>query len=174
MVALRRVWLIKFWMQNSMRYNIIIGIVLLVLSLLIGWEFAKKYTKRRIFFNDFNSFNQIISAEISFSKSTIPEVIRTNSYQGSDFYFGLRNRYIDKLEELKDIPFLTERENNFYKEYVLNIGKGGSKTCGEYVNGIKQKIAENLSIATKEEEKNKPLCIKIAFLIGLVALISLL
>ncbi len=157
-----------------MKYSIIIGVILLVVATVIGVEISKKYTKKRIFFNDFNSFNQILLSEMSFMKCTIPEIVKNHSRTQSVFYTGLLSKYLYKKEIVLDAPFLNENEKKFYFEYVDNIGKIHYKAGIDYVSSVKQKIDAYLSNAIIDEEKKKPLCIKVAFMIGLICMIACL
>ena len=160
--------------MTLMNYKLIIGVVLLILSICIGIEFAKKYKKKRVFFTEFYSFNDILLSEISFGMSTIPQIIKTNYLEISDFYSRLQSKYIDKNNDFLKIAYLNDKENEFFKFYIDNIGKSGSISSLEYVKSVKSKIESYQKDAVKLEEKNKPLCIKLSIIIGLIALIALL
>ena len=157
-----------------MNYKLIIGVILLILSICIGLEFAKKYKKKRVFFTEFYSFNDILISEITFSKSTIPQIIKNNFTKNSDFYNGLYKKFIERCDDYLYITYLNDKENDFYNFYIKSIGIGGTTSSLEHVKSVKTKIESYQKDAIKLEEKNKPLCIKLSIIIGLIALIALL
>ncbi len=154
-----------------MNYNVIIGIVLLILSTLIGVELSKKYTKRKTFYTHFNTFNKAFSSEVSLLKTTLPDFINNNAVVGSVFFQGLANKFINKNSDNLDLSFLSSQEKDFYLNYLDNLGKGDLKTCLDFSNSVKGKIGEYLLDASTNEEKKKPLTIKVSFMIGLIAFI---
>lgn len=157
-----------------MNYKLIIGLILFVLSLLIGYEYVKKYTRKRVFFTEFNNFNNDLMSEISYLKNTIPEIIKKNFNIKSDFYKGLYMFFINAEEKVVLPNYLTDKESNLYINYLKTIGRGNSVTTSQYLNSIKNTISLYLNESIKKEEKNKPLCIKLSIIIGLIAIIAIL
>ena len=92
-----------------MKYNLIIGIILMVLSYMIGLELSKKYSKRCVFFSDFEEFNQLLISEISFTKSSIPEILRKNKSKNSPFYLMMVDRFINKSYNFTKLSYLNDK-----------------------------------------------------------------
>ncbi len=157
-----------------MNYKIIIGVVLFFLSVLIGCEYVKKYIKKRVFFTEFNNFNDILIGEISYMKNTIPEIVKKNFIDKSDFYKGLYMTFIKGDKDVLYPNYLTDKETNLYINYIKTIGRGNSIATSQYLNSVKNTISLYLNESIKMEEKNKPLCIKLSIIIGLIAIIALL
>lgn len=153
-----------------MKYNLVIGIILLVLSNLIGIEISKKYKKRSTFFKDFEEFNQILINEMSFSRSTIPEIIKKQIKEDSQFYKVLNDRYLLKKNEVDKISYLTDNEYEFFLTYVDAIGKNSL----DYSKSVKERLINLSKQVVLDENKKKPLVIKVSFMIGVILLIAFL
>ena len=148
-----------------MNYKLIIGVILFVLSLLIGFEYVKKYTRKRVFFTEFNNFNDVLIGEILYLKTTIPEIVKKNFNNKSDFYKGLYTTFICGGKDVVLPTYLTDKEINLYINYLKTIGRGSSNTTYQYLNNVKNTISVYLNDSIKNEEKNKPLCIKLSIII---------
>ena len=157
-----------------MKYNLIIGIILMILSYMIGLELSKKYTKRRLFFSDFDNFNQLLISEISFTKASIPEIIKKNKRNNSLFFKILEDKYIFKINDFTKENFLSNKDWDFLINYLNNIGKANGKMCLDYLKGAKERLKTLLKDAQMDENKKRPLIIKVSFMIGLILLIAFL
>ena len=153
-----------------MKYNLVIGIILLILSSLIGIEISKKYKKRTLFFKDFEEFNQILINEMSFSRLTIPEIIKKEKIKDSQFYKVLNDKYLLKIKDIEKISYLSENEYVFFTDYVDAIGKNSL----DYAKSVKERLNNLTKQVILDENKKKPLVIKVSFMIGVILLIALL
>lgn len=155
-----------------MNYNLIIGLILLALSILCSIELSKKYTIKRKFFSDFNDFNQLLIKEISFSKRTIPSIINDKNDGVSMFYSILYKKFIKK--EKVNLGFLSEKEQDFFNNYLNSIIMGESIVQIKYLEDYCSQIKSLLDLASSNEGKYKPLIIKIGVMIGLLLLIIII
>ena len=157
-----------------MNYSIIIGIICLIVSILIAVELSKKFTDRRKFFADFYDFNQILINEIYFSKKTIPYIINENFKDDSLFYKLLKEYFIEKKIEFKNVLFLTEKENAFLNKYIEGLGGTDVKSQESYFLEVRSQIKPILDEVNELEKRNKSLYVKIGVLIGFAILIVLM
>ena len=149
--------------------RIIIGIILLIISVFIGCGLARKFTKRREFFNSFKDFNLIIQREISYSQSSIPKLL--SSIENNDDFYKCIKRYYTNKEFYFESTYLNSQELNFFKQYLMQIGKSDKTSQGKLIESMGEQLSEKLSVATELEQKYKSLYIKLSVLIGLIAFI---
>ena len=157
-----------------MNYSLAIGIICLIFSILISLELSKKFTDRRKFFTDFYDFNQILINEIYFSKKTIPYIINENFKDDSLFYKLLKEYFIEKKIEFKNVHFLTEKENALLNKYIEGLGSTDVKSQESYFLEVRSQIKPILDEVDELEKRNKSLYVKIGFLIGFSILIVLM
>ena len=157
-----------------MNYSLAIGIICLIFSILISLELSKKFTNRRKFFTDFYDFNQILINEIYFSKKTIPYIINENFKDDSLFYKLLKEYFIEKKIEFKNVLFLTDKENALLNKYIEGLGITDVKAQESYFLEVRSQIKPILNEVDELEKRNKSLYVKIGFLIGFSVLIVLM
>ena len=152
--------------------RLFLGIVLLLLSLFIGYCLSGKYYFRRIFYTDFYNFNTLFGQEIAFKQTTLVNLINNQS-NNTDFYFLIKNKVLTESNEFC-ITYLTAQEKNFVYEYLEKIGKFDKNTQLEYLKNVSGIILEKQQNSIIDEKKYKTLYIKLSFLIGLILLIVVL
>ncbi len=142
----------------------IFGLMLIVISGIGGFWFSLRFKKKREFYSDFSLFNQLMQREVGFSKRTLREIFSSADY-GESFM-----QVIKDFEERKEIKtsILTERENEYVRNYFDGLGKTDSITQLAFLNAQKTVIDCCLNGAREDERKYRPFCIKMGFLIGLV------
>lgn len=153
--------------------NYVIGILLLVISIYIGYSIAKKYDKKLNFYYQFNNFNNILKNEMLFSQKTIKKIILENYLENDYFYKKLMNYFNDNLVNV-DCKFLDKEEILFYDTYLSTIGQGDLTAQIGYIEKTANYLAEKYNQSLSEQKKYKSLYTKIGFLIGLMLLIIFL
>ena len=156
-----------------MNYKLLIGLILLVLCVFIGREYAKRYSLRKKFYYDLNNFNHYLINEITFTKNTIPNILKDKGNQDSALYKKLRLYFIEK-KEITDCKVLSKDENEFFLDYLKKVSKVDMQSQVNYVNSMSSYLSKKLNESIEQEKKQKPLCIKLSFMIGLVLLILVL
>ena len=152
--------------------NIFLGFLLLVLCLFIGYICSGKYSLRKEFYYQFNEFNLKLKDEVSFYQRSIVKIVNEISVE-SDFYdcvkmFVLNKKFVFERE------YLSAEEKEFLFKYLKKIGKSDKKTQIEYLQATGKIITEKYDKYSLEEKRYKQLCIKLGFLIGLIAFIVVL
>ncbi len=155
-----------------MKFNIIIGILALILCYLISINFSSKYEIRRKFFEELYNFNNKLKIEVAFSKRTILSII--DEEKGILKPILLKYLNSKTLIKKKDYLFLKEKDINFINNYFETIGKHDTTTQLSQLEKFHLEIESVLNICKDEEKQYKPLCIKIGISFGLILFILLL
>jgi hypothetical protein len=153
--------------------NLILGICVLIISTYFGTCFSKKYTERKVFYNDFNEFNNSVKNEINYSQNTIMTILSKNNEQKSDFYITTKS-FFDKGDISFEKKYISKDEKNFFIDYLKTIGNGDRITQTKFVESASEQLKDKLKSAENDEKKYKKTYIKLGFLIGLISLIILL
>lgn len=152
--------------------KLLIGVMLLVLSTLIGYKLSEKYVLRKKFYKDFLTFNQVLTREISFMQGTIVSLVKGIDFDGD--FTDLLNYYINTGEFKFEKKYLSSEEIEYLKKYLKIIGSGDKKTQLEFLGSVNFELNNKCATVNEDEKKYKTLYIKLGFLIGLIAMIILL
>lgn len=152
--------------------NIVLGLIVLVACVGVGYACANKYVVRKEFFNDFFEFNKTLKNEISFSMKKLDEIICKNDNKRS--FYKCLIEYLNTKELELGQAYLTIAEKEFLVNYFDSIGKSDRETQINFLNGVTVEIKDRLDVASADEKKYKTLYLKMGFLIGLLIFIILL
>jgi hypothetical protein len=152
--------------------RIVLGLILLFVSMLIGFAISYRYTFRKNYYKSFFSFNSVVLSEVSFGKKTIKSLIEENN-NGNTFY-----RAFDLLMQKKNIELSKRVYTNddliLLKEYSLMVGKSDSKTQEAYLTKMSEILSEIYNKCVDEEKKYKELYFKLGLLVGLIFFIIII
>lgn len=152
--------------------RLFVGILLFITCVAIGYLYAGKYGKVTKFFNDFLSFNNKLRLEIGFTKTPIIQIANSLEDNG-DFNKCLKNKITSGKFDFKE-KYLKSDEIEFLKIYLNNLDSGDINSQLKYLEEISLNLEKKLSSAKEEQKRYSALSIKLAFLIGLSALIIVL
>ena len=153
--------------------KIFLGVILLIISTFVGYIKSSKFTFRRIFFDDFNTFNNKLKNEVAFKQGTIINLLQNENDNG-DFMFGIKNVFINKESLSLKSNYLSDKEIKLYNDYISKIGTLDKVSQIEYLNSIEAEISSIKKQCIADEEKYKNLYIKLGFFVGLILLILVL
>lgn len=148
--------------------KIFLGILITTLSTFIGYLFSNKFTKRKKYYKSFQTFNDKVKNEISFSKNSILNLL----VDEDDFYNNLTLAF--KGQKIIKPYYLNNDEFEFFKKYSESIGRSDKTTQMELINKFKENIDKYYNESKENEKKYKTLFIKLGFLIGLIVFILLI
>lgn len=149
--------------------RIFIGILLLLLSIYLGYILSSKYRKRLSFFNSFYEFNNTVSNEVYFSQSTILQMLK-NQEKEDDFIQNVKE-YLQNKKLKFELKYLSNDDLEFFNNYLKKVGGSDKKTQEKFLENANVQIEKKLNAARDEEKKYRLLYIKLGFLVGLIALI---
>ena len=152
--------------------KIFLGVLVLILSTLIGYKLSEKYVLRKKFYTDFASFNEKLTREVSFLQTTILSLIKENEMV-SDFSETLMV-YIKEEKFIFSKKYLNEEEIEYFKKYLGVIGSVDRALQITFLNTVSYDLKGKLTVVADDEKKYKTLYLKLGFLTGLIALILLL
>ncbi|MBE5746683.1 MAG: hypothetical protein E7352_00700 [Clostridiales bacterium] len=165
-----------------MMQKFIIGVALVAFTSFCGYFLARKYRQRKLFFKQFQEFNERFLSEIAYYRRPIREFASKYTYKGEfdmllkDFFTTLENRAIMQAEFL-DLPvysFLKSEEKRIVEDYFLMLGKGDSASQKGYFSSVKESLARLQKESEETCKRYGDLYIKIGFLCGLLILILIL
>ncbi len=153
--------------------RLVLGIVFLILSTFFGYKFSSKFSDRRVFYNDFYLFNKQLVNEVFFSQNSIVNLVDKKTDDG--YFIGqVKKIILEKNNKTQLSNIYTKEENDFFNDYLSNIGNGDSVSQRKYLEGIDELLKEKRQMTHDEEKKYKKLYVKLGFLFGLVLLIIVL
>ena len=153
--------------------RLVLGIIFLILSTFFGYKFSSKFSDRRVFYNDFYLFNKQLVNEVFFSQNSIVNLVDKKTDDG--YFIGqVKKIILEKNNKIQLSNTYTKEENDFFNDYLSNIGNGDSLSQRKYLEGIDELLKEKRQITQDEEKKYKKLYVKLGFLFGLVLLIIVL
>lgn len=151
--------------------SIAFGIIFIIISTFFGYRLSTRYTDKKDFYKNFQSFNNKLEKEVSFSNNTILSIIKQSDINVL-FYNLLRQKILNGQEG--NIPFITKDEKEYFYNYLERIGKTDKATQLKLINATKIYLTEKLKISEEDEKKYKTLYIKMGFLIGLLIFILII
>ncbi len=153
--------------------KIILGIIIMILCVVIGYFYSKKYQERKKYFEDFKNFNGRVKNEVNFSQTSLISIVKSISTDTA-FNSYVHGYFIDKNDSIDKLKFFNEHERTFVSDYMKNIGQGDKNSQSQFLESSEKQIEKYLDDAIEEDKKYRPLCIKLGFLFGLIILIILL
>lgn len=153
--------------------NIILGFLGLIVSSYVGYLFSKKYIVRKNFYKDFFYFNKNFYNQVSYSQNTLIRVVKDKD-DGSYFNILLKEVFINNNEDIKFSDNFLKEDEDFFKEYVANIGNSDYDTQKKYLCEMDNIILKKLTESEENEKKYKKTYLKLGFTIGLIILIILI
>jgi hypothetical protein len=155
-----------------MKFNVIIGILALILCYLISINFSSKYEMRRKFYEELYHFNNKLKIEVAYSKRTILSIISEEKGIIAPLLLDYFNN--NKTLNNNECRFLKERDVVFFNNYLEIMGKHDATTELNQVEIFHLEIEGILTTCREEEKKYKPLCVKIGISFGLILFVLLL
>ncbi len=149
--------------------NYTVGIICFALSALTGLLLSKKYTKRKLYYEDFYFFTNELKNQVSFGMRTVEDLINKNEKK-SDFYRAMNDYYADG--GLCDaFNYLNDEDWSMLKDYLKTIDKSDKKTLLDYLNITSDELLRKKNEAIANETKYKALYIKLGILFGITLMI---
>jgi len=155
----------------------ILGGIAIAICVFTGYKLSEKYKLRHLFYSDFNSFNRIMLGEVSFTKSTLPEVLGNARYKGN--FANLLEEYkkflYDGVEfEYKSLWFLSEEEKVFITTYFKTLGRSDARSQLDYLKLCEDKLKIVTAKTETDEKKYRTLYLKMGLLTGLLVLVLII
>ncbi len=152
--------------------KLFIGTLIVVFTSVIGYIFSLKYKRKRVFFSDLLSFHERYLSELNYTKRPIYEIIDTINPK-NDLYECLQEwlKIENKNEISIDVKYLKQTDIDFFKEYLLSLGKGNSYTQKEVYEAKTDTIKKFYNESKENEKKYTNLYVKLGILIGLTLII---
>jgi len=159
-----------------------LGIAIIGFTTYCGYLLAKKYHKRKLFFQQFYQFNERFLNEITYFKRPILEWISEYTYTGE--FLEFLEMFFQSIQEFgtlqtlnlsaSEFSFLTKEDKKCIEDYFLMFGKGDSISQKTYFSSVKDTLKTSMIDAEKTAKKFADLYIKLGFLCGLLLLILML
>ena len=159
-----------------------LGIAIVAFTSFCGYLLANKYRQRKLFFKQFNEFNERFLNEIAYYRRPIKDFLASYSYQGefsdllSSLFSAIKNRApIESIfSELSRYSFLKEEEKRTVEDYFLMLGKGDSASQRGYFSSLKDRLSVLQKDTEQTAKRYSDLYVKIGFLCGLLILILMI
>jgi len=155
--------------------NVIIGLVVFVCILYIGWFFYQKTRKKAIFYNNFLQFCELLETEIGFFQNKLQQILEKNSY-GKDFSSALKN-FAEKhnLEEWgASQNLLKENELQELKNFFNKLGRVDSSTQTNEIRNFKKILEEKIEDIKTIQMKKSKMTFSLSVMLGLLAFIIII
>lgn len=151
--------------------KLFLGVILLISCPCFSIYLSQKYKKRKVFFSDFNNFNDKLKNEVNFSNNTIKRL--SKNLNNSEFNNCLYNKIYDKDIDI-NIAFLTLDEQKFVTQYFNDVGTSDKLGQISMLESVSEYLKKKTLETQDEEKKYKTLYLKLGIMIGLLFFILLL
>lgn len=148
-----------------------IGIILIVLSTLVGYLFSIKYSERRIFFEDFNKVVIRLKNEINFTQRPVIDVLNSSLDNGSDVLVVYNSFLLNNYNYTSNLKYLSFNEKNFVFDFLSTIGTGDVLSQNKIIDVAIEQSNSFLKQSIDDEKKYKTLFIKLGLLAGITLFI---
>ena len=152
--------------------KIVLGLVIVVLSTIIGDKFSAKHVVRDKFFKDFLFFCEKMKVEISFHNNSLLSIVNELN-EDSDFNKLLKSKIKDSETTLK-LNYLTNEESEFFNSFANKIGRSDKENQIKFLDGIIYQVSKWSGEAQELKEKYKPLYLKLGLLFGIIAFVIII
>ena len=150
--------------------KILIGFLVIVICTILGNLFSQKYRLKKNIFVDFEGFNTKLKNEVMFSHDTLWSIFST--IDDGEFKNALKI-FLESGQVVK-IKCFDVNEQDFFTNYLKNIGNFDGRTQLNFINSIEGRLKEYLSTSINNELKYKNLYLKLGLLVGLIVFILLI
>ncbi len=162
--------------------KVLLGIAMIAFTTFCGYLLAKKYRKRKEFFNQLYDFNERFLNEIAYYRRPLKEFFSKYAYKGEfekllwiySESIEAQKPMVEELFESAEFDFLRKEEKSVVGDYFNMLGKGDSASQKNYFSSIKNSLTALQTGAIQESKKYGDLFVKLGFLCGLLILILLL
>ena len=160
----------------------LLGVAIIAFTTFCGYLLTKKYRRRKLFFAQLYSFNELFLNEIAYYRRPIIEFTANFSYRGefgilmNDYFSSVNDfqtEFIRRLDE-DTYDFLKTDEKRTITDYFSMLGKGDSQSQKGYFSSIKDTLLKRQNETDAENKKFSDLYIKLGFLCGLFILILII
>ena len=156
-----------------------LGVAIVAFTSFCGHLLAKKYRQRRLFFEQFYTFNENFLSEIAYYRRPIKEFASLRAYEGefddclSEIFTAIeQNLSISGVFAKSDnYTFLKEEDRKTTEDYFSMLGKGDSASQRAYFSSIKERLLALRKESETDAKRYGDLYVKIGFLCGLLILI---
>ena len=157
----------------------LLGLAIVGFTTFCGYLLSRKYRKRKVFFTEWDEFNERFLTELSYYRRPIIEWIGELSLRAEfgeiveDFSktTATQGRETPMLLEGTDCYFLTAEEKRRVKQYFYSLGKGDSISQKNQFSAMKETLQASRKKVEEDEKKYGDLYVKVGFLFGLFVLI---
>ena len=155
--------------------KLIVGIAIVIFTTFCGYLLSRKYRKRKLFFTEWDEFNERFLTELTYYRRPIIEWLgelplraefgeiveefgKTTVSQGRETPF---------MWDGVDCYFLSAEEKRRITQYFSALGKGDSISQKNQFSAMKETLQSSRKKAEEEEKKYGDLYVKVGFLFGL-------
>lgn len=148
-----------------------------VITAFIGYLISAKYSSERDFWKTFVFTHKRIKNEVAFSQKPIPEILSVGNSEdkseNSDIFSLAVKNYINGEETPVKVKFLTAEQNEFFSDYLSNLGKTDKKSQLDFLNSAEERLYYYEKKSDERCKRYRPLFVKLGFLFGLILFILL-
>ena len=145
-----------------------------IIGAVIGYLISFRYLYAREFWDGFYNLNKKLKSEIRFTQNTLPNMIKTENAKNA-FIKALNEDLFDadlNAQKVK-LYYLSEKEKEFYVNYVKTIGSTDKDAEIAFIDSVEQELYTYFRTHEEKYKKYRPLFIKLGFLFGLIMFILL-
>ena len=157
----------------------VLCVALLIFTSGIGYSFALKYRKRKLFYSQFYEFNEKFLQELGYTKRPLAEFIKNTAYKG-DFSELLRLFLEGSFKETNfesyfaSITFLKNEEEKEITQFFAELGKGDCESQKKIFSNRLNLLLKKKTETDTDYKKYAELYVKLGVLVGLSIIIMLL
>ncbi|MBO5045909.1 MAG: stage III sporulation protein AB [Clostridia bacterium] len=146
-----------------------VALLIVAVSVFVGYLSAGKYRLRKSYFQAFQSFNEKFLAELCYTRRALAEFIQKERKEG-DFYH-MANCALVERDSVRKPSYLSEDEYEYLMEYFHAVGRADAKTQTGWFATRKGELERSCKEAEAEAKNRGELYLKLGLLSGLAIVI---
>lgn len=163
--------------------KIFLIVLIMILSIFVGFVFSKKYSNRNKFFQSLVSLCQKFDVEINYSRERVKNILENLDEKHKINLSGLDKNYISFIEKknqldketlFKNISFLKESEEDMILLFFKSLGRSDVDSQSKEIKNYQKKFEDKLKETQTENKKYGTLSIKLGVIVGLFVVVLLL
>ena len=153
--------------------KLFLSVLLLALCSAFGWILTRRYKQRKDFFYALDLFNARFINEVSYTKLPLAAFFDKYPFSGDFGKLLEEKKNSGFVSDTFDVPYLTQDEKNFVRDYFMMIGRSDSASQKDYLQSARTETERLRSESGAEYKRRCNLYVKLGFLFGLIIAVIL-
>ena len=130
--------------------KLFLSVLLVALCSAFGWILTRRYKQRKDFFYALDLFNARFINEVSYTKLPLAAFFDKYPFSGDFGKLLEEKKNSGFVSDTFDVPYLTQDEKNFVRDYFMMIGRSDSASQKDYLQSARTETERLVNAGFKE------------------------